>query len=273
MTSDRQTNNRQPANNRQRLVIRISNDSLSFSTTEGAEVTYEPYPLNSSISVAANLREALRSAKLPGRDYARTLVMVDAPVLMIPANLFREEEQESLYRYTFTMTDQQTTMRTVVPDLNAVAVYAVSKDLRTVVTDSFRDVRFTAASASVWCHLHERSYTGQREKLYAYFHGQRLDIFSFVQNRFRFYNSYHAIHADDTLFYLLAVWKQLSMSAEDDELYLAGTFSEYAKLLDKLQTFVKRVFHINPAGEFNRAPITQIADIPYDLITLYMKGR
>ena len=68
-------------NSTRRLVIRISRNSLSFSTTDGAQVIYEPYALKSSISMAANLREALRTVPMLSERYGRVLVMVDSPVL------------------------------------------------------------------------------------------------------------------------------------------------------------------------------------------------
>ena len=52
-------------NNRQkRLIIRISKGRLSFATADGSDVLYEDYALNSSISMAANLREALPGVKI-----------------------------------------------------------------------------------------------------------------------------------------------------------------------------------------------------------------
>ena len=74
------------------------------------------------------------------------------------------------------------------------------------------------------------------------------------------------------------------MEAERDELHLAGDIlqpegqrvarsSEHDELLKEAQKFVKRVFYINPSGEFNRAPVTQIKGMPYDMMTLFIKGR
>jgi hypothetical protein len=80
-------------------------------------------------------------------------------------------------------------------------------------------------------------------------------------------------NTSNALYYLLSVWKQLGMNAERDELHLAGDMPDGEALMDEAKQFVKRVFYINPSGEFNRAPVTQIADMPYDLIVLYMKGR
>ena len=260
-------------NKQKRLVIRISKGHLSFATTEGNAIRYEEYALNSSISMAANLREALRTQPLLGDDFERVLVMVDSPTLMVPTNFFVEEESEALYRHAFTDAEQQLVMHTVLPDLNAVALFAIQKDLRSVIANNFGEVRYSAAVAPVWRHLHQRSYTGQRQKLYGYFHDRRMEVFNFQQNRFKFCNSYAVNNPNDALYYLLAVWKQLGLDAEHDELHLVGSMAEREHLMEEAQRFVKHVLYTNPSGEFNRAPATQIKGMPYDLITLFVKGR
>ena len=260
-------------NKQKRLIIRISKGRLSFATADGSDVLYEDYALNSSISMAANLREALRTVPLLEESFERVLVMVDTYTLMVPANLFVEEESETLYHHAFTDVEQQLVMHTVLPDLNAVVLFAVQKDLRSVIANNFGDVRYTAAEAPVWRHLHQRSYTGQHQKLYGYFHDRRMEVFSYAQNRFKFCNSYAVNNPNDALYYLLAIWKQLTMDAEHDELHLVGDVNERDQLLEEAQKFVKRVFYINPSGEFNRAPVTQIKGMPYDMMVLFVKGR
>ena len=268
--------NKQPivnSNRQQRLVIRVSQGHMSFSTVIEGQVVYSPYSLNSSISVTANLREALRSEPLLSKSYDQVLVMLGSPAIMVPTDLFREEECEQLYRHAFSQRDQQSISHTVLPDLNAVVIYPILKDLRTVLGDSFKNVRYVPVMAPVWRHFYQRSFTGQHQKLYAYFHERQMEVFSFAQNRFKFCNSFAVNNPNDALYYLLAVWKQLGMVPEHDELHLAGEVPDKEQLIDEASKFVKRVFYTNPSGEFNRSPITQIEGIPYDLMVLYIKGR
>ena len=261
-------------NNRQRLIIRVGRGSLAFSTVVATnEVRYDTYALNSSISMAANLREALRTEPLLADSYERVLVAVDATILMIPIELYHEEEQEMLYSHTFTTGEHQVLLHSVVPELNCVAVYAMPRDLYGVIEESFPHPSYTASSLPVWRHLHQRSYTGQRSKLYAYCHERCMEVMAFGQNRFKFYNAFTVNNADDTLYYLLAVWQQHALDAHHDELYLVGEIVDSKALIERASEFIRRVFTILPSGEFNRSPITQLADVPYDIITLYMKGR
>lgn len=257
-----------------RLVIRVGKGSLMFTTTDDqGQVVMEQYPVNSSITMAANLREALHTSTILNGQYQRTLVMVDSPMLMVPTDLFREDEKTELYFHAFTKKEHQTIMHTVLPDLNSVSLFPVDKDLLAVINDHMSQPSIVAAMVPVWHHLHQRSYTGVHQKLYGYFHNRQLEVFSFGKNRFKFCNSYTVNNSSNALYYLLSVWKQLGLEAEHDEMHLVGDLPDGEALMDEARQFVKRVFFINPSGEFNRAPVTQIAGIPYDLMALYVKGR
>ena len=254
-------------------MVRASRTTLAFSTIgDDGNVLYEPYSLNSGISLAANLREAFQTAPLLGQSYGTVLVMVDSPHMVVPVDLYREDQRETLFRHAFTEQEQQVVVSAVLPELHGVALFSVGRDFHTVTTDHWPQARFLPVCAPVWNHLHQRSYTGPRAKLYAYFHERQVEVFSFGQNRFKFCNSFAFSQADDVLYYLLSVWKQLGMSADRDELHLAGDYMAQAGGLQQLaEEFVRRVYVVNPVGEFNRAPVTQIPGMPYDVMLYYLK--
>lgn len=262
--------------NCQRLIIRISRNTLSFaiidSENEG-QIIFEPYLLNSGISMAANLREAFRSKKILQRRYGRILVMIDSPVLMVPIELFHEEEQRTIYLHTFQGHEQDEVTHTVLPDLNCIAVFSINRDLKLVLEDHFSQLTFISAIAPVWRYLHQRSYMGIRDKLFAYFHDHRMEVFSYGQTRFKFCNTFETREAHDALYYILYIWKQTGLQADRDEIHLVGDIPEEYWLTEELKKYVKRVYVINPAGDFNRSVVTQIEGMPYDLMTLFVKGR
>jgi hypothetical protein len=130
-----------------------------------------------------------------------------------------------------------------------------------------------AAMQPVWRCMHQRSFTGVRRKLYVYFHEKRLDMFSFQQNRFRFCNAYDAPRPMDAVFYITYVWKQLQLQPEHDELHIVGDIPEQQWLLSELKKYLQKAYVINPVADFNQAPVTQIKGMPYDMQTLFVKGR
>ena len=244
-------------------------------TQPESPVTYEPYVVKSGISMAANLREALKSAGLKQMGIIKALVLVDAPILLTPVELFEEQKMAEMYNHSFPRKEQEQVLYNVLPDLNAVAVFSVNKDLKLVLDDNFADVRTTAAMSPVWRHLHRRSFTSTRNKLYGYLHDQKIDVFSFHQNRFKFYNQFETTRSADALYFLLYVWKQLMLSQERDELHLVGDglTDGQDELANKLRRYLQNVFVINPSAEFNRAPATKVKGMPFDLVTLFTKGR
>ncbi len=266
---------------RSQIIIRVSKHSLSFSapSTDVADSLpqYEPYAVKNGISMAANLREAFKTSALLGVPFSKALVMVAAPVLLVPVSCFDETMSEALYDHSFGGHDGQLVMCNLLSELNVVALYAVSRDFCTVLADHYVEVRYCCAMQPVWSYLHQRSLIGKRNKLYGYFHDGSLDVCSFSQNRFKFCNSFDITsssgsggNAHDALYFLLCVWKQLGLKAEWDELHLMGDIPERDWLLDELRQYLQRAYIVNPAGDFNRAPITRIAGMPFDLVTAFV---
>jgi hypothetical protein len=257
------------------LTIRMGRNTLSFVTaTDGGEdIVYEPYVVKSGVSMAANLREAFKTSDLLLQAPPRVRVLTDSDVLTVPVEMFSEQEAALLHTHAFPEKAQEAMSFNVLPDLNAVAVFSMNRDLRLVLDDHFQSVRLISAVTPVWRHLHQRSFTGSRQKLYGYFHERRLEVFSFQQNRFKFCNSFEANRPQDALFFLLYVWKQLQLQAEYDELHIVGDIPEEEWMLNELRKYLQKVFIINPAADFQQAPATEVKGMPYDLMTLLVKGR
>lgn len=261
----------------QRLTMRFSSNSLSFSTAYinngEQQIRFEPYTVKSGISMAANLREALKTAELPQEGFRKALVMTDTPVLIIPLDMFNEADCATMYAHSYPSLAGDKVLYSVLPDLSAVSVFSINKDLKLVVDDNFQDVKHAHAVSPVWYYLHQRSYIGSRNKLYGYFHDKKLEIFSFSNKRFKFCNSFDVSHINDALYFLLYVWKQLMLQPEYDEMHIVGDIPDKNILLDELKRYLQRAYVINPTADFNRAPATQISNMPYDLMALYVKGR
>lgn len=260
---------------KQRMTIRVGRNTLSFAMpVEDAQgILYEPFVVKSGVSMAANLREAFKTSDLLLQAPPRVRVMVDSDVLHVPVEEFEEKDMEALHRYAFPGHEQDAVFYNVLPDLNAVALFSVNKDLKLVLDDHFQDVRLITAISPVWRHLHQRSFTGSREKLYAYFHEKHLEVFCYAQNRFKFCNSFDASRMKDAIYFLLYIWNQLQLNREYDEMYLVGEMPEREALVAELKKYVCKVYVINPVADFNNHPVVQIKGMPYDMQTLFIKGR
>lgn len=263
-------------NEKAKLTIRVSENSLAFAAKTGGETRrtdYEPYHIKAGISIAANLRQAFGKSRLLSAGYQEAAVVVDSPVLLVPIEEYEENDIATLYTHAFKPATGHTVLHTVLPAQNAVAAFAVNSDLKLVVSDNFKSSTFMPLMQPVWNYLHKRSFTGNRRKLYAYFHDRHVDVCSFRQNRFRFSNAFESEHTKDVVYYILYVWGQLGMDPQHDELHIAGTPTERDELLATLRRYVKNVHEINPAADLGYALTESNSAMPLDLLILHSKGR
>lgn len=235
---------------------------------------YEPYTTRSGMSLSANLREAFRTSPLLQRPVTSAQVLIDSPVMLMPIEEFEQDDAPALYRHAYPHLASYTVLHTVLPDLAAVALYSAPSDLLLVINDHYADPRLMPVEIAVWHYMLHRSHTSQNRKLYAYFHDQRMSLFAFTtQDRFAFHCTYDATSPHDTIFYMLAVWQQLAMDAERDELHLSGLVPQPPQTVETLHRYLQRVYTVRPAAELNRAPITRIPLLPLDTMLLYTNKR
>lgn len=254
-----------------RTTVRVGTGTLSvLRPYDDGSVEYAPYIVKSGVSMAANLRQAFHELPLLTEHKDKALLKVSTPVALIPVDEYMDDEHfdiNMIYSETFIGYEKDEKVANVLPDLNAVAIFAVNKDLKMVMEDNFADVRIMNVMQHVWTFLYRRSsLVTQRRKLYAYFHDGRVDVFSFMQRRFRFANSFDASHSHDALYYILFVWKQLAFSNEDDELHLVGETEYYQWLITKLKSYLQRVYTLSPSAELNRAPVSLVEGIDFDMM-------
>lgn len=257
------------------IAIRIGNQSLAFAAkddTSANGLAYEPYMFNSSISVAANLREAFKKSTLLMRNYQRAAVFVDSQVLLEPVEEFNNDDKSVLYEYTFRKKQQQTILHSIVPDLSVAAVFSVDSDIMTVLNDHFRDVRVMPLTMPVWSAMNSRNYSNTYRKLYAHFHDSKMELFAFSNNHFIFYNSFDIVGNNDAAYYTVSVWKQLGFDQERDELHIVGQVDNAEDVCESISIYLRNVFLVHPRADFNRHRYTEVSGLPYDLMAYFINN-
>lgn len=259
-----------------RLTVRVCNNSMTFvlpHANEAIGMTYEPYVLRRGISLSANLREAFQSSAMLQGQHKRGRLVIDSNVMLTPIELYEQDYAEEIYGYTFVKQPSDELHHHVLPDLNCVATFPVNKDLKLVLTDNFENLRIVPLMASVWSHLHDRSFTGRRRKLYAYFNEGVLHVCCFSKNRFKFCNRFGVNNSRDAVYYLLYTWKTIGYDGLADELHLLGNIPDKEWTLTALKQYMPHCYVINPTADFNRSPLTKIEGVVYDVLTLFLKRR
>lgn len=248
------------------ITIRAGHGTLSFLDGQ----TFHPYPVKSGMSLSANLREAFREEPFLKEPVDKAVLMVNTPVVLMPKVDYVETEEldaEAMYGYVLTGHKGEVKIVKELPELEAVAIFSVNRDLQMVVGDNCHDVEVENVMLPVWKHFYSHYYqAGQRRKMFVYFHDKSMDVCSFEQRRLRFANVFDAQHAHDALYYMLYVWKQLGMNQQEDDLYIVGGTPHKEWLLTRLKSYVSRVHEINPSASLNRSPLAEIEGMPFDLM-------
>lgn len=254
------------------IIIRAGQGTLSFLIKRGDGTNdFYPYAVKSEMSLAANLREAFKTLPYLKEQADRTILMISSPIQLIPQEEYSangdEFDAETMYGSVMTGHKGEEKIIRPMPTFDAVGVFTINSDLHMVVTDNCPNVEVRNVMYPVWQHLYSRYYqSGQRRKLFAYFHDKMVDVCQFEQGRVRFANSFDATHAHDALYYILFVWKQLGMNQEEDDLFVIGEIPHEKWLRGRLQTYLARLHDINPSADLNRSPLAEIKDMPFDMM-------
>lgn len=256
------------------LTIRIGTGHLAFAERHAdGTMAYEPYHVKSGVSMAANLRQAFTDSPLLAAGHKSALVMMDSPVLLIPIEEYSEQTVDTLYTAAYKDDRSHVVLHSVIPDVSAVAAFSMNKDLRLVLDDNFDQVAIIPMMQPVWKWLYRRSFSGTRRKLYAYLHERHMELCAFRQNRFSFCNTFDAAQGPDAAYYLLSAWQQMGMKAHDDELHIIGTDTGKDSLVALAGEYVRNVLLTKPAEAFPELQGKAPENMPFDLLTLYAKGR
>lgn len=227
------------------MTINITNTEIQFPSVGKA------FSQNTTISVAANMREALKEIADINTDEA--VITVNPPVIIVPEEQLKEEDATALYNLSITETDEELlVVQQPIEAIKTVALFAVSKDLNTVIEDHFKKYEFShigiqnladavptnenAAKESV-----AKVLSLKNQLLSAFFCDGVMYAYAFKQGRLNFFNRYEASNAHDCAYMLLSVWKQLGYSQLKDELALSGEVLFMNDLKELLGEFIKKV--------------------------------
>ena len=225
------------------LIIRISQNSFAFLRQKGDQNKPQSasFVTKSGISISANLREAFQNVPLLQSEYNKAIILADVDILPIPEEEFHEEDIELIFTHSLSGHENETKKFINLPGLHAVVIFSIAKDIITILNDHFADYQIIPVCYPVWIHASQQSNFIGRNRLYAYFHDGKVDVFCISKNRFKFCNTFGATYEHDALYYLLNAFTQLGFKAERDEVVLMGDTPHKKWIINNLKHYVNQV--------------------------------
>jgi hypothetical protein len=258
------------------LSIRVCADGLSFcvytpSSPEPFE--YKVYKVKPTISLAANLKEALMTEPILKENYQRVNVIVStANFTTVPVVAFKSEDVEDIYNYVFPKATPRKISYNVLRRSGIAIIFGLDKNIYQLILDDFPRARFYASASTLIEFFGERSLLGTNKKMFSYIHENEMTLYAFDQGRLLFVNTFNVHETADCQYYILNVWKQLGMDQIDDALFIITDNEKRKDLSEKIQLFLKSVSVIDRKDDFRHTLTKGDAFMPYDLQTLLVCG-
>ena len=258
------------------LSIRLCTNGLSFcvySPGSDEPFTYKVHDMNHTISMAANLKEALRNEPLLKQQYQRVNVLVSTTeITTVPVAFFEAEEINDVFELNFPKSRPQHVSYNVLRRSGVALVFGIERPVYQLLLDDFPRARFYASASTLIEFFSEKSAGGNNKKMYVYLHEREITLYAFEQGRMLFINSFPVTSVSDMQYYILNVWQQLGFDQIDDALFIVGDNDSRQELSEKMSYFLQNVSLIDRSSDF-RGSLTQgNAMIPYDLQTLLVCG-
>ena len=262
--------------NNKSLSIRISTNGLSFciyAPSDNPPYIYNKYRVRPTISMAANLKDALLNEPLLKEDYQRVNVMVTSPhFTLVSTSSFKSEDIQDLYSFNFPKDGPMHVSFNILRRQSLAIVFGLDKNIHQLITDDFPRARFYASASTLAEFFAERSTGGRMLKMYAYIHEREMTLFVFEHGRLLFVNTFESAHVIDYQYFILNVWKQLEMDQLTDMLFVVGDNDMAPQLVSSISTYIKSVELINREDDFSTKLTRGNSIIPYDLQTLLVCG-
>lgn len=211
----------------------IPSDEGSFFCEETEVDVTRPY--------LQTLRDLFREHPFLSYPYAAVRIVTSEPnYTLVPEAIYEDEAKERLYRFTFA-TPVETVAVQPMSALESVLLFGLRRDTHEFITQTLPVAHWEHALASLLLRWHERSLRALHDHMYAVVQDRTMDVACFDRGALRFVNRFEVENHDDIMYYLLYVWKQLTLDQRNDSLTLSAVTSVAFDLKEKLQTYLKDV--------------------------------
>ena len=255
------------------LSIRLSTDGFCFAVHNPQatnEFAYLPYRIDPLKPLTANLKSAVEETDMLRHTYgAVNIILADANYTLIPKEYYAKQYESEFYQHNFaTATPHDVVMHNRVGDGQAVALFAIEKQLHKYITTQYPKAVIYAAISPLINFGVDRSYANGKKYFLLHLRRHSIDVMCYENAAPLFVNTFHYRNMTDALYYLLGCWTTLGLSQTDDTLHIAGYSRQGKALMRELERFIQHIHVIRPAEEFHSTELARTDELPFDLQTL-----
>ena len=204
------------------LSIRLCTDGFSFlvySLGSGQLLLQENLRCANDETLSETLERGLQLPRLRGRQYERVILYSTSPSTRVPLDEFRREDMLAVYRLTFSGASPhpEDMCFQVLPSLDVVEIFVLQSAVVEVLRHHYPSAMVQGLYGTMLSQMAEMQ---QGSTLPVSYHAAVLDggimIAVLRHGRLHFANVFRAQCNADKLYFMLYVWKTLSLDAWHD---------------------------------------------------------
>ena len=236
------------------LSIRLCTDGFSFSIYDTATERILAYDqiddLDENLSITANLRAAFRHSEILAATYQKVNIIVTGKrFALLPKVFYKKEDIDTLFYFNQPRQDNETILQSLSNvSSEIVFLFGIDKAAYRLILEYYPDAEFY----SQFCLLNDCfGMTAQKgqdcNRLFLSFRSGGIDAFAYDERGdLLLLNSFAVNHLQDTIYFILYLWKLLEFDQEEDLLLFYGVVKEKEQLLDVLKNYIQQISFMVP---------------------------
>lgn len=254
------------------LSIRLHADGFSFygyNPNETEAIKEEAHRYTDTESRTETLRRALAGSPLTaaGSYCMGVYGLVTGPSIQVPLEAFRKEEAGTLFRLTYAREHSGKIYYNILPHLEIAEVFSLDKETEALLCHHLPGIRFYHAESMLLEKLLPFDTPG-KQRLFVYFHEQEMLVFCYRDQKLLYANTFPAGQTDNAVYFILSVWKKLSLDVREGECILLGESEQKAGCADMLGKYLHIVKPLSAADIYRRFAPARHPHLPFDLLAL-----
>lgn len=254
-----------------RLGLRIDSSALHvvlFCTVEDNSLIHRKIMLDKAApSLLKALEDAIYENPLLLSDFDKVDCVVETGrFAVVPASVTSADVREKIMAKMFDGFDGEIVANGL-PGQNATILMGLDGDFAGFLRRTFNNPVIHHHLAPLCRYFHNKSRLGNSGKMYAYIHGDRVDVMAFGRDTLMLANTFRFRAPMDAVYYILSCRKMLDLDAAADEMLLAGDNEVREAITPVLREYLAYVMPvIFPSSMFKAGKDSMNA--PFDLIVL-----
>ena len=176
---------------------------------------------------------------------------------LIPSPLFDIFSADAYMRFNFENIDNDTILYDDIPALNITQVYALNRNFKYALTRNFPEAVLKSQKSILLEQFYKHNNTAQN--MYVHTRQDCFDIFVFNEKGLLLSNTFKYNSAQDYIFFLMSVVKQLELNPQNLYLFLSGEMDKEGGIYNFIYKYIRHISFMPLPQDMEWA----LKDIPY----------